>query len=162
MNKPESTENVSKFQVPGKTKLIKGSILQPHNAGLRFILNVANMAGKMESPLYPILDKKWPKVKQEVRGWYATKTGEYKFGAVNTTSVQSDIWVLNCLVQDEKLKTDSNAVEKCLKEVCRMAKYEKATVHVSTTLIKAVPEFKKALETQLISQGVSVYYYEEA
>lgn len=161
MNKPESTENINKFQVAGKTKLIKGSILQPHNAGLRFILNVANLAGKTESPLYPILDKKWPKVKQEVRGWYATKTGDYKFGAINTVSVQSDIWVINCLVQDEKLKTNSAAIEKSLKEVCKMAKYEKATVHVSTAMVAAIPEFKSALEAQLVSQGVSVYYYEE-
>lgn len=152
-----------RFQQPGKTQLIKGSILSPHNAGLRFVLSVTNMAGKSDNnPLYPLFDKKWVKVKQEARGWYATKTGAYKLGAVNTTAVQSDTWVLHLLCQTEDQTTDVSALEKCLKEVCKMAKYERATVHVSTLLTDAVPELTNLLTTQLVEQGVSVYFYEEA
>jgi len=75
--------------------------------------------------------------------------------------VQSDTWAIHMLCQDEQLKTDATALEKCLKEVCKMAKYERATVHVSTLLTDAVPEMMALLNTQLVSQGVSVYFYEE-
>jgi hypothetical protein len=159
----EKDKQVNKFQQPGKTKVIKGSILAPENAGLRFVLSVNNLAGKPDNnPLYPLFEKKWRKVREEARGWYATKTGDYKFGAVKTTAVQSDTWVLHLLCQDENLETDSLALEKCLKEVCKMAKYEKATVHVSELLTNAVPVLTQHLKTQLIDQGVSVYFYQES
>lgn len=152
----------NKFQQPGKTKVIKGSILAPENAGLRFVLSVNNLAGKPDNhPLYPLFEKKWRKVREEARGWYATKTGAYKLGAVNTTAVQSDTWVIHLLCQDADQNTDEVAVEKCLKEVCKMAKYERATVHVSNLLTNAVPELVSHLKTQLVDQGVSVYFYEE-
>ncbi len=161
MTKLESQETVSKFQVPGKTKVIKGSILAPENAGLRFVLSINNMAGKLENPLFPIFDKKWNQVRAESRGWFATKTGAYKLGAINTTAVQSDTWVIHMLCQDENLVTDQAGLTECLKKVCSSAKYEKATVHVSTILLKAIPELQELINKQLISQGVSVYYYEE-
>lgn len=151
----------NRFQQSGRVKVIKGSILAPENAGLRFVLNVANLVGKAESPLYPLFEKKWPKVKQEVRGWFNTRTGSYKLGAVNTTAVQSDTWVLNLLCQDDKLVTNVDGLAKCLKEVCKMAKYERATVHVSTLLTQAVPEILDLLNTHLVEQGVSLYFYEE-
>lgn len=155
-------KKVNKFQQPGRVKVINGSILTPENAGLRFILSVANMAGKPEgNPLLPIFDKKWVKVKQEARGWYATKTGAYKLGAVNTTAVQSDTWVIHMLCQDDKLGTDATALAECLKKVCASAKYEHATVHVSTVLTGAIPELTDLLTTHLVEQGVSVSFYEE-
>lgn len=151
----------NKFQQSGRVKVIQGSILSPQNAGLRFVLSVTNMVGKTENPLYPLFEKKWPKVKQEARGWYATKTGAYKLGAINTTSVQSDTWIIQMLCQDEKLQTDQDGLEKCLKEVCKQAKYERATVHVSTLLTDAIPELQELLNKHLVDQGVSVTYYEE-
>lgn len=155
------TEN--RFQPQGKTKVIKGSIIAPENAGLRFVLSVFNLAGKTDDhPLYPTFEKKWPKVKSEARGWFATKTGAYKIGAVNTTAVQSDTWVIHLLCQDENLVTNEAGLEKCLKEVCKMAKYERATVHVSSLLTNAVPELAALLQTNLINQGVSVYFYDES
>lgn len=158
----EDKTKLNRFQTPGKTKIIKGSILAPHNAGLRFVLSVNNLAGKPDGhPLYPLFEKKWKKVREEARGWYATKTGAYKLGAVNTTAVQSDTWVLHLLAQDEQLKTDEVSLGKCLKEVCKMAKYERATVHVSTLLTDAVPEMMGLLNTELVEQGVSVFFYEE-
>lgn len=154
------TEN--RFQPQGKTKVIKGSILAPENAGLRFVLSVNNLAGKPDNhPLYPVFEKKWKKVKEEARGWYATKTGAYKLGATHTTAVQSDTWVIHMLCQDENLVTDVAGLEKCLKEVCKSAKYERATVHVSSLLTNAVPELTGLLKTQLVDQGVSVYFYDE-
>jgi len=153
----------NKFQQPGRTKIIKGSILAPENAGLRFVLSINNLAGKSDNhPLYPLFEKKWPKVKSEARGWYATKTGAYKLGATQPTAVQSDTWVIHMLCQDENQVTDEAGLTKCLKEVCKSAKYEKATVHVSTLLTDAVPELMGLLNSELVQEGVSVYFYEEA
>lgn len=161
MNKPQQPER-NKFQQPGKTKVIKGTILAPENAGLRFVLSVTNLAGKPDgNPQYPLFEKKWRKVREEARGWYATKTGAYKLGAVNTTAVQSDTWVIHLLCQNEEQQTDAAALEKCLKEVCKMAKYERASVHVSSLLTNAVPELTGLLSTQLVDEGVSVYFYDE-
>lgn len=161
MNK-DSQERAKAFQPQGRTKVIKGSILAPENAGLRFVLSVNNLDGKPEgNPLLPVFDKKWPKVKAEARGWWATKTGAYKLGAVNTTAVQSDTWVIHMLCQGEDLAVDSSALQKCLKEVCKMAKYERSTVHVSTLLTNSIPEMTNLLNEELVNQGVSVYFYEE-
>jgi hypothetical protein len=155
-------KKVNKFQQPGRVKVIKGSILTPENAGLRFVLSINNMEGKPDgNPLLPIFDKKWKKVKEESRGWYATKTGAYKLGAINTTAVQSDTWVIHMLCQDGKFNTDTKALEECLKKVCASAKYERASVHVSTVLTGAVPELTDLLNTCLVEQGVSVSFYEE-
>lgn len=165
MNNLKKTEQEldTRFIQPGRTKVIKGSILAPENAGLRFVLSVNNMEGKPEgNPMLPVFDKKWPKVRAEARGWYATKTGAYKLGAVNTTAVQSDTWVIHMLCQDKDLVVDAAALEKCLNEVCKMAKYERATVHVSTILVGAVPELAGLLSTCLVQKGVSVNLYEEA
>lgn len=155
-------ENVNKFQTLASSKVIQGSILSPHNAGLRFVLSVNNLAGKPEgNPLLPLFDKKWKKVREESRGWYATKTGEYKLGAVSTTAVQSDVWVVNMLCQDENLTLNKKGLEDCLKSVVKLAKYEKATIHVSNVLINSIPELTEMLSVQLLKNGVSVYLYEE-
>jgi hypothetical protein len=154
-------DTVKKFQQPGRVKVIQGSILAPENAGLRFVLNVANMVGKVESPVYPLFDKKWPTVKKEVKGWFNARDGKYKLGAVNTTAVQSDTWVLNLLCQDAELETQADGLKACLKEVCKMAKYERASIHVSTLLTDSIPELQESLTKELVENGVSVYYYEE-
>ena len=152
---------VNKFQAPGRTKVINGSILAPETAGLRFVLSVNNTAGKPENPLFPIFDKKWKKVKEESRGWFATKTGAYKLGAINTTAVQSDVWVIHMLCQDDELTTSVPALEDCLKKVAASAKYEKSSVHVSTVLTDAIPELQDLLVEHLVKEGVSVYFYKE-
>ena len=153
---------MNKFQPPGRVKLVKGSILAPENAGLRFVLSINNLAGKhAEHPLYALFDKKWKKVKEDARGWYTNKTGAYKLGANNVTAVQSDTWVIHMLCQDDNLNTDVKALEECVKKVCDSAKYEKASVHVSSLLTKAVPELTDLLSTHLVKNGVNVSYYEE-
>ena len=157
----DSKDTTKKFQQPGRVKVIKGSILAPENAGLRLVLSVTNTAGKPESPMYPLFEKKWKKVKEEAKGWYATKTGAYKLGATNVTAVQSDTWVIHMLCQDDKLQTDLTALETCLKSICGQARYERATVHVSNLLTSAIPELQDLLTKHLVEQGVSVCYYNE-
>lgn len=162
MNKTQE-KVVNKFQASGRTKQIKGSILMPENAGLRFILSLNNTAGKPEgNPLLPLFDKKWKKVREESRGWYATKTGAYKIGAINTTAVQSDVWVIHMLCQGEDLQVDLEGLTACLKKVATSAKYEKATVHVSTVLTDNIPELSDLLVEHLLKDGVSVYFYQES
>lgn len=162
MSKDTNQANIAKqFQTQGRVKVINGSILAPENAGLRFVLNVANMAGKVESPLYPVFEKKWPTVKKEVKGWFNTRDGKYKLGALNTTAVQSDTWVVNMLCQDADLQTQTDGLTACLKEVCKSAKYERASVHVSTLLTTAIPELQELLTKELVENGVSVYFYDE-
>jgi len=153
---------MNRFKQAGKLKTIQGSILSPHNAGLRFVLSVNNMAGKPENPLFPIFDKKWKQVRQESRGWFANKTGSYKLGAITTTAVQSDTWVIHMLCQDENLKVDLTALEACLKKTADMAKYEHASVHVSSILVELVPEISELLNSQFINEGINVHLYEEA
>lgn len=160
MDKPQT--DVNRFKVTGKTKLINGSILAPFNAGLRFVLSVNNEVGDPKgNPLLALFDKKWKTVRAESRGWFATKTGAYKLGAINTSAVQSDTWVIHMLCQDKDLKTDVKGLQDCLKKVCTNALYEKATVHVSTILCKSMPELKPLLESELVANGVNVYFYEE-
>lgn len=160
MNETKNDE-MKKFQKAGQVKVIQGSILAPHNAGLRFVLSIANTAGKMENPLFPLFEKKWKKVREEVRGWWATKTGAYKLGAILNTATQSDVWVISMLCQNDDLQTDTVALEKCLKEICKLAKYERATIHVSTVLTNHMPELSELLQKNIVEQGLSVYYYEE-
>lgn len=152
---------VNRFQTTGKTKTVKGTILNPEMSGLRLILNFVNMAGKAEGPLYSIFDKKWARVKQEVKGWYATKTGAYKLGAINSVATQSDVWVVNCLCQDAQLKVDVVGLQKCLKEVCKLAKEEHASLHISNLLVGMCPELVGLISTELISKGLTVYFYDE-
>lgn len=154
-------EKKNPFAPKGRVKVIQGSIITPHDAGLRFILNVANMVGKAENPLYPLFEKKWPTVKREVRGWFNTRDGKYKLGAIQQLAVQSDTWVISLLCQDAEQQTQADALKTCLKEVCKLAKYERATVHVSTVLTTAVPELTELLNSELVENGVSVSFYEE-
>jgi hypothetical protein len=152
---------MNKFLPPGKTKTVKGTILSPELGGLRFILSINNLAGKAENPLFPVFDKKWRKVKEDSRGWYVNRTGEYKLGAINVTACQSDVWVIHLLCQDKDLKTDLKGLEECFKKLYKNAKYENASVHISNMLVDMIPEIKDLSTKYLIQEGVSVYFYEE-
>lgn len=150
------------FQPVGRTKTVNGTILTPEMAGLRFILSVNNLAGKVEgNPLLPIFDKKWKKVREDSKGWFATKTGAYKLGAVSSLAVQSDTWIIHMLCQDEDLKFDLDGLKTCLNNVCKLAKSEKASVHVSELLTLAIPELGTLCADLLVKNGINVYFYSE-
>src|SRR5579859_3430587 len=158
--KENKMSNVS-FQQPGKVKMVNGSILMPHNAGLRFILSINNMKGSVEgNPLFSVFDKKWLQVKVDSKGFYTNKTGSYKLGTIlGTTATQSDTWVIHCLVQDENLQVNLPSLEKCLKDMCKMAKYEKASIHISSILTQMIPELSELVNEHLVKNGVGVSYY---
>lgn len=148
------------FKIKGKLKKVTGTILNPESGGLRFVLNLANLSGKTQDDMYKLFDKKWKKVKEEVRGWYTNKTGAYKFGAMNRTAVQSDVEVVSLLCQDANGKIDLKGLEACLKDLGKLALYEKATVHVSNVTLTSVPELEGMLKEALLDKGVSIYFYD--
>ena len=155
--------NVNKFQVTGKIKYCKGSILQPENSGLRFILSINNTLGKVDNnPLYSIFDKKWKRVKEDAKGWYANKTGAYKLGAINITAVQSDTWVIHMLCENNESKIDMDGLKECFKKVVDSAKYEKASIHVSNLLLNHIPEMNTFINDIVIPNGINVSIYDES
>jgi hypothetical protein len=149
-----------RFIAQGKTKVVNASILSPENAGLRFIINVVGQDGKFTSPLSLILAKRWSKVKEDNSYWFATQMN-FKLGALNETATASDTWVISMLVQDKNGKVDSKALQTAVKKLGEKARYEKASVHVSTLLTSTIPELEGLLVTNLIEQGTSVYFYNE-
>lgn len=153
---------MTNFQPKGRTKVINGTIIAPETAGLRFVLSLNNLLGKAEgNPLLPLLDKKWKKVREDSRGWFATKTGAYKLGAINSLAVQSDTWVIGMLCQGENLVVDEVGLKECLKKIAVLAKAEHASVHISSILTAAIPTLSDFATEALVNNGVSVYYYNE-
>jgi len=151
-----------KFKQQGKFKVVEGSILTPENSGLKLIVNFINMKGTVDDEIYKTFDKKWQKIKQDVKGLYSTKTGEYKLGTLSkeTTAVQSDVWVAHLLVKNEGVVNDE-ALGVALKKLATFALAEKATVHVSSLLMKQSNKMLELLKTHLLENGVSVAVYNE-
>jgi hypothetical protein len=128
---------------------------------MRFILNFNDLGGTSGSPLTPTLDKKWNKVGKEAKGWFATRTGAYKFGAIMETAVQSDIWVIHMVCQNKDLSVSTEGLAACLRNVVKLAKEEKASVHISNILLDAAPALEVLLVTELVDKGIRVVVYEE-
>ena len=150
---------MKKFVIPGKVRQVKATILAPENAGLRLILNACSVNGKFETPLDNILTKKWARVKQSYKEWYATQHN-FKPGLLNTTAVSSDTWVVNMLVKDKDDQVSLDALKQAVKKLSEMAKYERASLHTSTLLIAEVPQLQELL-LQLAEDGINCYFYEE-
>lgn len=151
---------MNKFNVQGKAKQVSASVLNPLNAGLRFIINVCAQSGKYDSPLDTLLSKRWVKVREDYKGWYATQHN-FKPGLLNTTAVSSDTWVVNMLVKDKDNNVSDVALKTAAKKLSDLSKYEHASVHVSNLLVKEMPELMDLLKTHLLDEGVNVYFYEE-
>lgn len=152
---------MNKFSTPGESKVVNGSILNPEYAGLRLILNFVNLSGKTNSQMFELFDKKWRKVKEETKGWYANRSN-FKLGELSVIAVQSDTWVINCLCQDEDSKINVDAISNCIKKVSALALSEKASIHVHSSLLTEFPELNKMLNEKLINNGINVSYYQEA
>jgi hypothetical protein len=156
----DTVETKNKFAVQGKTKLISGTITMPQGSGLRLVLVAASESGKPDSELYTVLDKKWRAAKVEAKGWYQSRAN-YKLGAVKDVATQSDVWLMNMLVLDKDNVLNDAALLTALKEVAKVALYERASVHCSTLLTTDFPQLQELLMTNLVAKGVSVFFYEE-
>lgn len=160
MTKVIIEEKASKFAPKGKDKVINRTILTPEYAGLRLVLNLINESAALNEELGSIFDRKWKKIKEEVKGWYASRNN-FKLGQTNTIAVQSDTWVVNCLCKTKENVLDRKALESCIQKVLSVAKMEKASVHVSALSVLECPELKEELNNQLLNNGINVCYYEE-
>jgi hypothetical protein len=150
----------------GATKLVQGSVVQPELSGLRLIFSPCIEWASDRKPSFdglPLLDlmaKKWPQVKVELKGWFAERVG-FKLGSLKNTITQSDVQVVHALVFDKDGKLNEKALTTCLKKLVEQAKYEKASLHVSSLTTEAIPQLTDMLQKQAIEQGVAVYYYTE-
>lgn len=151
---------MNRFITPGKFKQLNASILAPENAGLRIILNPCGQNGKFDSSLDAILAKRWSKVRENYKEWYANQH-DFKMGFLNSAAVASDTWVVNMLVKNKEDKVDDKALQLAIKKVGELAKYEKASVHVSDITVEEMPAIKDLLQKLLSEEGVNVYFYKE-
>jgi hypothetical protein len=152
--------DMKKFITPGKVKQVKASILAPELAGLRLVINACAQNGKFDAPLDALLAKRWSKVREDYKGWYATQHN-FRPGSLNSTAVASDTWVVNMLVKDKEGNLSPDALKLAVKKLVDIAKYERASVHVSTLLTREIPELNDLLMTHLVDDGVNVFFYEE-
>ena len=148
----------NKLVTHGKTKTVQGTILSPELGNLRLVLVPCDEGGKPSSELHALLNKKWRKVAEELKGWYSQHV-TFKLGNIQTTAVQSDVWVIHCLFLNKEGKVDSKALATCVKKVTDLAKYEKASVHVSTLTSNSISELTNLLQKNCIENGICVYYY---
>lgn len=151
----------NKFVTQGKTKVVLGSILSPELGNLRLVLVPCSESGKPDTELHALLNKKWKPVVAEYKGWYSHHIN-FKLGNIQTTAVQSDTWVVHALTYDKDGKLDEKALASCLKKLAELAKYERASVHVSTLTTNALPELPDLLTESMVNNGIAVYFYEEA
>ena len=150
----------NKLLTHGKTKTVKGTILLPELASLRLILTPCSQAGKPDSKLHTILNKKWRTVAADLKGWCAHNV-DFKLGNLRQTAVQSDVWVIHALYLDKEGKVDEKALESCVKKLADLAKYEKGSVHVSTLLTEENPKLVELLQKLCLEKGTPVFFYEE-
>lgn len=143
-----------------KVREINDSIIATQNAGLRFVLNVANKKCDLDYKILSIFEKKWKNIKGDLKTWFSNQA-IYKLGNIQTLAVQSDTWIVHMLCQDENKKTDKNSLAKCLKSVSDLAKYEQASVHISSKLFEDIPELKECIDSNFIKKGISVYLYKD-
>ncbi len=153
-------ENVNRFAKAGMVKNCAGSVLTPQNSGLKMILAVVSQTGEYESPFFNMITKRFSKVKADYREAFVTQQG-LKLGNVNTSAITSESWIMTAVCLDKKNKLDKKALEDCIKKLVSVAKYEQASLHLSTLLLQEMPALKKLLPATALANGVNVYVYDE-
>lgn len=159
----------NRFTPKGKFRKTQSTLLTPENSGLRFVLNPVDLKASYTNNTNKLLNTKWSKPRTELRSWFANRTG-FKLGEVQTVAVQSDVWILNALILDEHNSVPKEAyvdggkgkeppIEKTMKKIADLAKYEKATIHVSSDIFD-LPNFEKLATKYFLDEGLSVYVYQ--
>jgi hypothetical protein len=152
--------NPNKFLTNGKTKLVKGSILNPELGNLRLIFVPCSQSGLPNTRLHHLLETKWKQTNVELKGWRASNIN-FKLGSIQTTAVQSDTWIVHALCMNDNNETDEKALATCVKKLSDLAKYEKGSVHVSMLTVEENPTIGDLFLTKCIENGVSVYFYDQ-
>lgn len=151
----------NKFMPQGKSKLVKGTLLLPEMSNLCLIAVPCSMNVKVEDEVQQLLDKKWKTVRAELKGWSGAFAG-FKLGEIHSTQVQSDICVIHMLCFDKDGKLDEKALEGCMKKLYELAKFEKASVHMSVKSLQDISRLDELVMTHLLDNGLNAYFYEEA
>ncbi len=150
-----------KFTTPGRVKKAKSSIATPENAGLRIIFSTCSQDLKHKSGLFSLLAKRWARVNEEYKEWFATQQ-DFKLGSIRSCAVGSETWVVQGLCFDKQGKLDQKAFEGCVKKLMALAHYENASIHISDLLFEEVPEAEKLLTDQVPADGLLLYLYNDA
>lgn len=157
--KPVAPRN--KFMPVGKSKLITGTITSPELSNLCLIMVPCSESGKAESEVYDLLDKKWKNVKADFRGWFANHL-DFKIGSIHSLPVQSDTWCVSVLCYDKEGNLNEKGLVDCMKKLGKLAKSEKASVHISTMTLAALPQLEELVPMYLLDNGIHTFFYEEA
>lgn len=144
-----------------KIKLCGNLLLETETSALKIVLNVCNVSSDKFKPKQyrtaALLNNRWKKVAELDRSFSYTRN--FKLGEVNTSAVQSDVWVVSMVCQEEG-KTSLDHLKTCLKKVADMAKYERGYVHVSHLLFEDVPELTNDLLKEFfVDKNVNVFVY---
>ena len=146
----------NKFSTPGKFRKAASELTTPENSGLRFILNPIDTKVELKSDINELIAKKWKRCRDDAKGWYAGRN-KFKLGEIQTVAVQSDVWVINLLVT-EGSEVPAESLDSAMKKTGDLAKYEKATVHISDKML-AIANFESLAIKHLIDNGINVYVY---
>jgi hypothetical protein len=148
-----------KFSPKGKVRTVNASITQTNTSSLALVLVAIGMDGKVDSPTYTTLGKKWSKIPAEGKGWYHSQH-QFRLGQIQNTAIQSDCQVLHMLCLKADGTCDTKALGECFKKVQAEAKSNAASIHVSSLLTTQVPAMSDHLD-DLLRQGVNVFLYQE-
>jgi hypothetical protein len=148
-----------KFGPKGKLRVVNASISQTNTSSLALIPVAIGADGKVDSPTYKTLGKKWGKIPADGKGWFHSQIN-FRPGFLNTTCVQSDVWCvhMHCLKADGSC--DPKALTECFKKLTVDAKSNSASVHMAATLLEQVPQVKEHMDA-LLASGIDVFFYEQ-
>lgn len=151
---------MNKFLQPGKTKVVTGSITTPELSSLRLIVVPCSLNDKFDDGLQKILVKRWAKVKEEYKHWYSVRQN-FKLGSISNLAVASDTWCVYLLCKAEDGTVDQKSLEDGFKKISELAKFEKASVHISELSTAEIPELKSLANTHCVQQGINTMFYQE-
>jgi hypothetical protein len=147
----------SKFSPKGKVRTVNASITQTNTSSLALVLVAIGMDGKVDSPTYAALGKKWSKIPAEGKGWYHSQH-QFRLGQTQITAVQSDTQAVHMLCLKADGSCDLKALGECFKKVQTEAKSNAGSVHVASSLIEQVPAMSDHLDN-LVQAGVNIFIY---
>lgn len=148
---------MNKFIQKGKFREAKSELVAPENSGLRFVLNPIDVKATFTNSVNLKVATKWKKVREEGKAWYANQSG-FKLGELQSVAVQSDVWVLNLVLLSDKGESSKTSLESSFKKAAAMAKYEKASIHMSSEMMEYAGCEELATK-YFIDEGVNVYLY---
>ena len=158
MNKSTTDQPRKPYMIQGQLRKAQGSITVPENSGLHLVFTLVPENGDYDSPTSKILNKRWAKTREAYKTAFVNRF-EFKLGNILNTAVGSDIWVIQAIAFNKNKEVDTEALKDGVKKLIDLAKYEKASVHVSQLTLDEAPELLGMFEDQLLTQGLSLYVY---